>query len=141
MSIFYEAIAHSRRKTQLKEILTREFQDVECYAGLSFDEIYQRVAARCSIGPLHIYDIAAAICRHHRIQIDHVYIVGRGPKRAVQLLRLKTKTRAIHGATVRYIELPDVIRALTEHGADIPHSTNGDDFESYLCMWQRTQPK
>lgn len=133
-AIFYEAIAHSRRKTELKAVLV-QFQDLAPYAALSVEEVFQRVSTLCTIGPLHVYDIAAAICRYHHINIDKVFIVGRGPKRAVRLLQLATKR---HNG-MHYVELSDAVKALTEQGAtDIP-TENGDDMESYLCKWQRNQ--
>lgn len=135
--IFHEAIAHSRKKSQLKELLLREFQDLDPYSKQSFDEIFKRVSDVCTLGPLHTYDITAAICRYHRINVDKIYIVGNGPKAAIRLLRLRTKTDA---KRLRYIDISDAIRALTAHHIPIPHSNNGDDFESYLCKWQSTLP-
>ena len=136
--IFHEAIAHSRKKSQLKELLAREFKDLRPYSGLSFDDIFQRVSTLCTLGPLHVYDITAAICRCHRVHIDKIYIVGNGPKIAIRLLRLRTKTDA---KRLRYIDISDAIRALTAHRIPIPHSNNGDDYESYLCKWQSTLPR
>ncbi len=137
--IFHEAIAHSRRKTELKELLAREFKDLSPYSGQTFDDIFQRVSTLCTLGPLHVYDITAAICRCHRIHMDKIYIVGNGPKIAAEVLHLKTKADTKH-KQLRYIEISDAIQALTKYNVAVPHSTNGDDFESYLCKWQSTLP-
>jgi hypothetical protein len=138
--IFHEAISHSRKGTELKELLAREFKDLHPYSGLSFYDIFQRVSTLCTLGPLHVYDITAAICRYHHIHIDKIYIVGNGPKIAAGLLHLKTKSDA-KDKRLRYIEMADTIRALTKHNIPLLHSTNGDDFESYLCKWQSTLPR
>lgn len=138
-NIFHEAISHSRKKTQLKELLLREFQDLGPYSRQSFDDIFKHVSDVCTLGPLHVYDITAAICRYHHIHVDKIYIVGNGPKAAIQLLHLKTKSDA-KNKRLRYIEISDAIRALTKNNVPIPHSNNGDDFESYLCKWQSTLP-
>ena len=138
--IFHEAISHSRKGTELKELLAREFKDLRPYSGLYFYDIFQRVSTLCTLGPLHVYDITAAICRCHRVHIDKIYIVGNGPKIAAGLLHLKTKAD-VKDKRLRYIEMSDTIRALTKHNIPVLHSTNGDDFESYLCKWQSTLPR
>ena len=138
--IFHEAISHSRKKTELKELLIREFQDLVPYSGQSFDEIFKRVSDVCTLGPLHVYDITAAICRYHCISVDKIYIVGNGPKIAIRLLRLQTKSDA-KDKRLRYIDISDAIRALTKHSIPVPCSNNGDEFESYLCKWQSTLPR
>jgi len=138
--IFHEAIAHSRKGTELKELLAREFKDLRPYSGLSFYDIFQRVSTLCTLGPLHVYDITAAICRCHRVHIDKIYIVGNGPKIAAGLLHLKTEEDA-KDKRLRYIEIPDTIRALTNHNIPVLHSTNGDEYETYLCKWQATLPR
>ena len=61
----------------------------------TFEEIIFDVYNFCDnvkgVGMLAIYDITSAICRYYKRNIDKVYIVGNGPKRAVNILNIKTK--------------------------------------------------
>ena len=97
--IFQEAIDHCRWKSVLRnQVLTRtELQErnLDCFIGKSFDEILLYVYNICDqiegIGMLTIYDITSAICRYNKINIEKVYIIGKGPKRAIRLLDIKVK--------------------------------------------------
>jgi hypothetical protein len=96
------------------------------------------------IGMLATYDISAAICRHYNINIDKVYIVGKGPKRAIKLLNIKTKTRKINDKIIiKYVDIHDIINAFDansfELNEQVKHSKNGDILESYICNWQKTR--
>ena len=101
ISIFQEAIDHCRWKTVLRNnVLTQnELQEhnLHQFAGKRFDEIILRVYNMCDkikgIGMLSIYDITSAICRYNKIIIDKIYIIGKGPKRAISLLNIKAKTQ------------------------------------------------
>ena len=142
--MFQEAYSHSRRKGTLKGVFARaELQEsaLHQFAG-SFDEVFQKVYTMCytpkTIGLLCIYDIAAAICRHNHIDIDKIFIIGKGPQRAVRLLHLKPKKHTIGDIVLNYVEIKDVVEAFHKNGHRVdPAIKNGDDFESYLCKWQR----
>jgi len=146
--MFQEAYSHSRRKGALKGAFARpELQEstIQQFKGSSFDNIFQHVYKTCyvpkTIGALCIYDISAAICRHLQINIDNIFIIGKGPQRAVRLLNLTPKTRAIGDITLKYVEIGDVLSAFHKNGyiidPAIKDSKNGDTFESYLCKWQK----
>jgi hypothetical protein len=91
-----------------------------------------------TIGLLCIYDISAAICRHLAIDIDRIFIIGKGPQRAVRLLGVTPMNHAIGDITLKYVTIKDVVAAFQKHGYTLDLSSkNGDEFESYLCKWQK----
>jgi len=113
---YQEAIDHCRWKTNLRAVLlSPELHNDKYSCAMSFDEIFTRVSHLCDnvrgVGVLSVYDITAAICRHHDIIIDKVYLIGRGPKRAAKLLNIKAKTRTIENVTLKYIEISDIVEA------------------------------
>ena len=147
--IFQEALHHCRWKTVLcNEVLSNsKLQENKLHQFLdkSFDEILLVVHAICDkvkgIGMLSVYDITSAICRYNKINIDKVYIIGGGPKRAIQLLDIKPKVYKIQNITLKYVEITEIIKACNDKTYEIPlhikQSANGDDFESYICNWQK----
>ena len=116
------------------------------FAG-SFEDVFQKVYTLCyvpkTIGLLCIYDITAALCRHNNINIDNIFIIGKGPQRAVRLLGLTPKNHTIGTITLKYVTIQDVVTAFQKHGYALDLSTknckNGDEFESYLCKWQKNK--
>ena len=91
---------------------------------------------------LAIYDITSAICRYYKRNIDKVYIVGNGPKRAVNILNIKTKKYKINDKIkLNYVEIIDVIDAFDIHNyvldKNIRNTKNGDILETYICNWQK----
>jgi len=90
---------------------------------------------------LTIYDITSAICRYNKINIEKIYIIGKGPKRAICLLDVKAKSQKIENITLKYVEIPEILKAFQEKNYEInlqiKNSNNGDDFESYICNWQK----
>jgi hypothetical protein len=149
--IFQEAINHCRWKNTLRNnILTQnELQEhnLHHFAGKSFDEIITQIYNVCNkvegIGILTVYDITSAICRHNKIIIDKIYIVGSGPKRAITLLNIKTKTKKINDITLKYVEISEVLKAFNQKNYEInpqiKNSECGDDFETYICNWQKNK--
>ena len=147
--IFQEAIDHCRWKYALcKNVLMHaelKLDNLHNFKGKSFDEILSHVYNICDkvhgVGILSMYDIASAICRYNNINIEKIYIIGHGPKRAICLLNLKPKTQKLGGLTLKYVEISEVLKAFNENGVEISpqlkNSVNGDDFESYICNWQK----
>jgi len=147
--IFQEALDHCRWKTVLRnEVLSHpDLQEKKLHQFIdnSFDEILLVVYAICDkvygIGMLSVYDITSAICRYNKININNVYIVGGGPKRAIQLLSITPKVHKIQHITLKYVEITEIIKACNDKSYEIPlhvkQSMNGDDFESYICNWQK----
>ena len=139
-----EAIAHCRWKTILKRVLENDIS-LESYMNKGFEEIFESVHNICKevkgIGLLTVYDIVSAICRYYSINIDFVYIIGGGPVRAVKLLNLKTKTKKIGSILLKYVTIEDVISSFQMNNYQINEyirkSVNGDEFESYICNWQK----
>lgn len=85
-----------------------------------------------------MYDISAAICRKHKININKVFIIGSGPKRASKLLSLKLKTLKINlKIKLRYADIKDVVKALREKNIIIKELKCGDTLETYICNWQK----
>lgn len=146
--VFQEAINHVRWRGALLKILKKDiFQkcNLHKFAGKSFEEILTTVHGICKdvygLGMLCVYDITAAICRFNNIHIDKVYIVGKGPKRAVKLLNIRTKIQKIGKVALKYVTIEEVKTAFEKHGyileLDLERS-NADDLESYLCNWQKS---
>ena len=139
---------HCRWKRQLDTVLLRpELHDniLQDYSGRSFEEILLTVYNICEkvkgVGLLTIYDIVAAICRYNNINIERVYIIGRGPVRAARLLNIKPKTQKIQKVSLKYIEISEIIEAFDkqkyEIDTQIKQSNRGDEFETYICNWQK----
>ena len=147
--VFQEAIDHSRRKNTLRnDILTLpEFQENSLYeySHRTFEEIFSGVYNTCKpvegIGMLAMYDITIAICKYNKINIERVYIIGNGPKRAISLLGIEPKIHKIGDISLRYVDIHQILHAFHEKNerlyGSIEHSKNGDDFENYICRWQR----
>jgi hypothetical protein len=143
---FQEAIDHCRWKKVLHNIL--KDINVVGFANQTFEEIICDIYSICSdvkgIGMLTVYDITAAICRHHKINIDKVYIIGNGPKRAIQLLNIKPKIHKINKQLhIKYVDVNDVVNAFVMNGFELDeivrNSKNGDILETYICNWQKTK--
>jgi len=147
--IFQEAIDHCRWKKVLRNnvLVKTEFQEhnLHQFTGKSFNEILLFVYNICDkvegIGMLTIYDITSAICRYNKINIEKIYIIGKGPKRAIRLLDIKAKSQKREKITINYVEIPEILKAFQEKNYEInlqiKNSNNGDDFESYICNWQK----
>ena len=132
--LYHEAMCHCRHKTILKKFLNKI--DIHKYKKTSFEDIFLDVQnlndTRGSIGSLTIYDIASDIFRYHGNMIDKVYIVGGGPKRAVKLLGLKTRTNPI--IRLKYVSIDDIVCKLKLDKTD-----DGYLLETFICIWQKTQ--
>ena len=147
--IWRESISHCRWKTVLRTVLIKpelEIDRLHRFAANSFSEILLYIHTICNgikgIGKLTRYDITAAICRYNNINIDKCYIIGKGPARAILILNIKTKNHKIKGlASLKYIENYEILQSFQvrnyEIDPNIKNSNNGDDFESYLCNWQK----
>jgi len=144
--MYDEAISHCRWKKALHGILKNI--NILAYNNKTFEEIITEIHTICKntdgIGMLATYDITSAICRHYKINIDKVYIVGKGPKRAITLLNVKTKTHKINdNIKIRYATVTDIITAFDSNSFELSdhvrNSTNGDILESYICNWQKTR--
>jgi len=145
-NLFQEAIDHCRWRKVLYNVL-KEIR-IENYENKSFEEIIFEIYNICEnvvgIGMLIIYDISSAICRYYKINIDKVYIIGGGPKRAIKLLNITTKTHKLNDKIkIKYVDISNVIDAFDKNGyeldEDIRNNKNGDIFESFICNWQKTQ--
>ena len=145
-NIFSEAINHCRWKKALYSIL--EKINIDNYKNKTFEEIIFEIYNVCDnikgVGILTIYDITSAICKYYKINIDKVYIIGNGPKRAVKLLNIKIKKHKINDKiNLQYVDIIDVINAFDTNNyvlnQTLRKSKNGDLFETYLCNWQKTK--
>lgn len=144
MDICDEAISHCRWKTVLKSVLQKDI-NIANYNDKSFEYIFEDVYNICKqvkgIGILTIYDIASAICRFYSVIVEHVYIIGSGPVRAIQLLHLPAKKKKIGTVWLRYVSIEDIVAAFQRDNYEMYDgmevSKNGDDVESYICNWQK----
>jgi hypothetical protein len=148
--VFQEAIDHCRWKSILRNdvLSTPELKvdNLHRFSKKRFNEIFLDVHAICKdikgIGMLTVYDITSAICRRNKINIDKIYIIGNGPKTAIRLLGIPSKTEKIcKGVTLQYVEIHSVLDAFNEKNyemsIDVKNSNNGDIFETYICNWQK----
>lgn len=145
LSIFQEAIDHCRWKRVLYNVLSN-IHISEYKNNTTFEEIFIKTYNICKevkgLGLLTIYDTTSSICREYSIHIDNVYIIGNGPKRAVALLDIKTKTQILDkNIRLRYTTIPEIIHAFALYSykidKSIKNTKNGDIMESYLCNWQK----
>jgi hypothetical protein len=145
-NIFQEAINHCRWKKVLQSVLKEV--NISKYENKTFEEIIIEIYNICDnikgIGILTIYDITTAICRYYKINIDKVYIIGNGPKRAAKLLNIKNKIHKITDKIkIKYVDINEVINAFDincyELHENIRNNKNGDILETYICNWQKTK--
>lgn len=131
--LFYEAYDHCRWKSVLQIFLIA--LDITNYRGKMFEEIFSEIYILCrnikGLGMLVVYDITSTLCRHYHIEIDRVYIIGGGPKRAVKLRNLKTHIHKFNNIRLTFVEINDVNN---EFNLQI---TDGDALETFLCNWQK----
>ena len=144
--IFQEAVNHTRHETKLRHIL--KDIDEKHYENKSFEEIICMIYDICKninqIGPLMVYDISSALCSHYGIIIDNVYIIGSGPKKAIKLLNIKPKLHKINkNFKLHYVTIDELIMAfdnsIYELDETMRNNRNGDDWESFICNWQKTK--
>ena len=145
--LFEESLRHSRCKSILKILLRHPLLQEEKLhqLGKTFEIIFEKVHTICSkvngIGQLAVYDLTAAVCRHQNIPIGRVYIIGGGPKRAIELLDIHTKDQKIKGVPLlKYVEVSQIVNAFQIKNYKLDPKldiANGDAFESYICKWQK----
>ena len=145
-NLFQEAIDHCRWKTVLNNTLKNI--DIKCFQNKTFEDIIIDIYNICEniegIGMLSIYDITSAICRYYKINIDKVFIIGNGPKRAIKLLNIKPKLYKIGDKIkINYVEIDDIINAFYNCNFELVEQMksckNGDTFESFICNWQKNK--
>lgn len=143
--IFQEAFDHCRWKKTLQSVLNKI--NIVDYENKTFEEIISDIYNICDnvkgVGMLTVYDLTSAICRYYKMNIDKVYIIGNGPKRAVKLLNIKIKKHKINDKiNLNYVDRKDVIYAFDinkyELAENIRNTKNGDILETYICNWQKT---
>ena len=146
IAIFHEAQKHCRWKKVLDNVL-KEI-NISIYENKIFEQIIIDIYGICKnirgIGILTVYDITSAICRHYKINIDKVYIIGNGPKRAVKLLNIKIKKHKINNKiNLNFVDIIDIINAFDinsyELNENFRNTKNGDILETYICNWQKTK--
>lgn len=144
-NIFHEAIDHCRWKKKLYPILDKI--NISNYKHKSFDdifiEIYNMTQKIRGVGLLSTYDIVAALCKYHNIRINKIFIIGGGPKRAIKLLGISlNKYTMPNGIKLNYTDIIDVTNAFKKNkyklDKHMKYSYDGDEFESYLCNWQKS---
>lgn len=145
--IFKEAIDHCRWKNILKsQVLNNlSIQIITKYKNDTFEnifiDIFNLTKSIYGIGLLSTYDITSAICRFNNININKIYIIGNGPKRAIKLLNINYKLQKINtDITLKYVPIIDVINIFKLNNYNINQIKNkndGDEFESFLCNWQK----
>ena len=145
-NIFQEAINHCRWKKVLQLVL--EKINISDYEYKTFEEIIVEIYNICEnvkgVGMLTIYDISSSICRYYKININKVYIIGNGPKRAIKMLNIKNKTHKINDkCKINFVDITEVINAFDINCYKLPdnirNNKNGDILETYICNWQKNK--
>lgn len=145
-NIFEEAINHCRWKKSLYLLLKKI--NICNYENKTFEEILLEIYNISSnikgVGMLSVYDITAAICRYYKININKVYIIGKGPKRAIKLLNIKLKKyRISNKINLNFVNIIDIINAFDNNNYELNeyfrNTNNGDILETYICNWQKTK--
>jgi len=143
-SVFQEAYNHSRQKTLILKMI--DSLSLSSYQGKSFEDVLSSITNVAKqfpgIGKLGIYDIASGISRYNAIPVERVYIIGDGPKRAAKQLNLPLNKYSCGSRSYLYAEIPDVLTALETMNisVDSTKKSDGDYLETFLCVWQKTQP-
>lgn len=131
--LFWEARGHCRHKTILDAFLKN--LDLNNYKNKSFEKIFLELKniqrRKGSIGNLTLYDIASDLVRHDGGQINKVYIIGSGPKRAIKILGIKKQLDPV--TKLHFASCEDVVRA-----CKLEPTTDGDLLETYICQWQKS---
>jgi len=144
LKLFKEAIDHCRWKKVLEPILQQI--NISDYENQTFEEIFSKIYNICKpiygLGRLVIYDITSAICRVNKINIDKVFIVGNGPKKACIILGIKPKLYKINNyIKIHYVEIDEILNALIIRREILDYSIkvckNGDILETFICNWQK----
>ncbi len=144
--IFREAYAHSRNHTLLRNVLNN--LSLTDFKGKTFEEIVLLVNLRLysvkGIGKLTRYDIIASIAKLFKVSVNHIYIVGNGPRAAIRHLKLtdKLKRETFGRYAFQYIEKEDLIDRMREKGYKTEAERfesieNLDTIESELCVFSR----
>ena len=106
-----------------------------------FINIFNLTKQIYGIGLLCVYDITSVICRYNHININKIYIIGNGPKRAIKLLNINYKLQKINkDISLKYVEINVVLNVFKLKNYDIiviKNKNDGDEFESFLCNWQK----
>ena len=144
---FGEALAHTRNPKLLKKNIKNI--NLSDYKNNTFEEIYVDIYNKLTpirgLGTLCIYDVVSEVCRYNNIAINKIVMAGNGPKNAIKLLGVKHKRYKINDKIkINYVDIIDVINAfnvLDYEGSirTIRNSKDGDEWESFLCNWQKTQ--
>lgn len=144
--IFKDALNHCRWKKRLKTVL--KDINISEYKNKTFKQIFCKIHKICSnykqIGILTVYDLTSGLCNYYNINIKRVYIIGGGPQRAIKLLKLEDKVKK-HNINkkikLKYVNINDIIKAFNKNSykldKNIKNSKDGDEFESYICNWQK----
>jgi hypothetical protein len=151
--IFQEAKDHSRcNKYHRDEFLKKNEKLINKYNNnTTFNNIFQDVLIiseqinadikkknfNNTIGKLQSYDIAAALCRYHNINIEYIYLAGGGPLEAIKKLKINKKKDIITG--LEYVNIEDIKQAFknSKYKDKLPTTLSGDTWETFLCQWQK----
>ena len=149
-NIFEEAIGHCRHKYKLIKLI-KENIDIDKFKNNNFEEIILIISKMCKnidqLGNLSIYDLSSCICRHHNIPIEKIYIIGGGPRNAInKILKIKKTLHKFNkDFKLHYVEIDNVIKRFDEKkyklSDEMRKSRNGDKWETFLCEWSKTQMK
>ncbi|MDA9846989.1 hypothetical protein N9C10_03585 [Flavobacteriaceae bacterium] len=129
-----EAKAHCRWKGALNTTIATEIEpNLNSFKNKTFDYIFKTIYGIFKnvkgLGKLSTYDVSSSICRKFKIPINNVYIIGGGPKRAINILNIEKHYD--YKLKIYYAKRDDVLK---EHGNE---SMTNDELESSLCNWQK----
>jgi hypothetical protein len=142
--VFQEGYNHSRNKHIFRQ--TFDTLELSKFEGKSFEDVFLTISSICDstkgLGTLAIYDVTAAICRSNNIPIENIFLIGNGPKQAIERLGLQPNEIKIGKRYLNYVSVTDVKDAFQKKNISLKQSLvdcmDGDTFETYLCQWQKT---
>lgn len=140
---YKEGYDHCRWKTAFKKFV-KNIKERD-YIDFAFKDLFISLLKKSKkfygVGLLSVYDVSADISRRLNIKIGKVFIIGDGPKRAVKLLNIKLRKIHYGKILLRYTTKKDIITAFKKSRYNIDKNMlknrDCDDFESYLCNWQK----
>ncbi len=142
--MFQQALSHCRHKTTLKNTLQKI--NINAFSScLTFEDIFAKVETICApvrgIGTLSMYDISTDIAQLYGLEPSRIYCIGDGPRTALKVLGVTPRNKKLGTRTIPSTTIAIVQEAFKQKGYPIPKqiqtSTNPDDWESFLCNWQK----
>jgi len=139
-SQFKLTLQHYKSKASIKNTLKDNFFIKDYHMYNNFEEIFTDVSKKCSkierLGLVACYNISADICRNYNLPVDHLYLIDKDTKYAVNILNIPKETiksKKMGKYSVKYITISDLKKFFEDKGVTLPfESNNGYHYEMFL---------